>query len=416
MRADSKGERTRNALVAAAIRVVASEGLAALSYRKVANAAGVSLALVNYHFPAKAELVANLSATVLRQYAKSIELAIERISSATPATFDDMARRLLRHAITRDLDHTMAWAEIVLEAARRPESVVLAREWDSELQRLWTGLAVATGHDASPVAVRSETDLLMGLLFLCLALRIDENSLAGTLEGVIPENMIASSAPSLNTPKREKTSPKAFETKARIVAAVIDILKDHGTAAISFRAIAERADLSLAAPSYYFSSIADLLSHSQITLTERSKDRYRQVMNIADRGSLSPTQLIDLTTTIFVREATESGADNLAFFANWLEAARRTELRPVIQSFVESQIAAWQRVLPRHKNAPSSKRSGLLAMSLFLGKLLRIISTGSTTTDLARSREEFLYALQAITNGEPESCFSRSAAEVSVVQ
>jgi hypothetical protein len=134
-------------------------------------------------------------------------------------------------------------------------------------------------------------------------------------------------------------------------------------------------------------------------------------MHIADRGSLSPTQLIDLTTIIFVREATESGADNLVFFANWLEAARRPELRPVILSFVNAQIAAWQRVLPGHDDASCSKRSGLLAMALFLGKLLRIISTGSITVDLARSRDEFLYALQTIANGPPTSCFSRTVAE-----
>ncbi len=411
MRADSKGERTKIALINASIRVVATEGLAALSYRKVANVAGVSLALVNYHFPVKSELVASLSSVVLQQYAESIERVIARIPSGGPMTFDSIARRLLRNAITRDLEHALAWAEIVLEAARHPESLVLAREWDSELQRLWTALAVATGHDASPVAVRSETDLLMGLLFLCLALRVDGASLANMLEGEVPESTNAISPVASSDSERRKTSAKAVETRARIIESAIDILKEHGAAAISFRAIAERADLSLAAPSYYFSSIADLLSQSQITLTERSKDRYRQVMHIADRGSLSPTQLIDLTTIIFVREATESGADNLVFFANWLEAARRPELRPVILSFVNAQIAAWQQVLPGHDDAPCSKRSGLLAMALFLGKLLRIISTGSATADLARSRDEFLYALRAIANGPPTSCFSRTVAE-----
>ncbi len=409
MRADSKGERTRNALIDAAIRVVAKEGLSALSYRRVAAAAGVSLALVNYHFPVKSELVASLSATVLRTYAQSIERTIDRVNSGTAMTFDSIARRLLRNAITRDRERTLAWAEIVLEAARHPESLALAREWDSELQRLWTALAVATGHDPSPVAVRSEVDLLTGLLFLCIALQVDGTSLADTLEGKVPvcPGQETPQGPQQQNPR--KTGPKAVETRARIVESVIAILKEQGPSAISFRAIAERADLSPAAPSYYFAGIADLLSHSQNTLTERSRTRYREVMRIADRSSLTKTQVIDLTTTIFVREATESGPDNLVFFANWLEAARRPELRPVIRSFVDNQIAAWQRVLPMQNGDACTRRSGLLAMTLFLGKLLRIVSTGSVTADLVQSRNEFLYALDAIAAGTPGSCFSHSA-------
>ncbi len=409
MRADSKGERTRNALIDAAIQVVASEGLSALSYRKVAATAGVSLALVNYHFPAKSELVASLSATVLRTYAESIERTIDRVNAGTAMTFDSIARQLLRNAITRDRNRTLAWAEIVLEAARRPQSLTLAREWDSELQRLWTALAAATGHDPSPVAVRSEVDLLTGLLFLCIALQVDGSSLTDTLEGTPPDYPVQMSPRGPQTLSPRKSGPKATETRARIVESVIAILKEQGASAISFRAIAERANLSPAAPSYYFASIADLLSHSQNTLTERSRTRYREVMRIADRSDLTQTQVIDLTTTIFVREATESCSDNLVFFANWLEAARRPELRPVIRSFVDNQIAAWQRVLPMQDGVACPKRSGLLAMTLFLGKLLRIVSTGSITADLVQSRNEFLYALEAIAADVPGSCFSRSA-------
>ena len=409
MRADSKGERTRNALIEAAIRVVAAEGLSGLSYRKVAAAAGVSLALVNYYFPVKSELVASLSAALLRTYAQSIERTIDRVNSGTVMTFDSIAYRFLRNAITRDRDRTMAWAEIVLEAARHPKSLILAREWDSELQRLWTALAAATGQDSSPLAVRSEVDLLTGFLFLCLALQVNGANLTETLEGTPPDCPDQMAMTGTQAQSTRKSGPKAVETRARIVESVIAILKEQGASAISFRTIAERADLSPAAPSYYFASIADLLSHSQNTLTERSRTRYREVMRIADRSKLTQTQVIDLTTTIFVREATESGSDNLVFFANWLEAARRPELRPVIRSFVDNQIAAWQRVLPMQDGAACPKRSGLLSMTLFLGKLLRIVSTGSVTADLVQSRNEFLYALEAIAAGVPGSCFSRSA-------
>lgn len=396
MSLDTKGERTRAALVDAAIRVAACEGLAALSYRKVASMAGVSLALVNYHFPVKSELIASLSKAILDQYSRSIERVIRHIDSGVSTTLENVSSRLLGNATMRDQERTLVWAEICLEAARQPESLTLSRMWDSELQRLWTKVARATGHDACALSIRTETDLLTGMIFVCLALQIDGASVVDVLGGAAPVDPDVAPPASVPSPATRQASRKSIETSARVIEAAIDILKEQGASGISFRTIADRAGLSLTAPSYHFQSIADLLSQAQITMIERSKERYREVMKLADRNTLSETLLVDLTTTIFVREATQSASDNLAFFTSWLDAARQSELRPVIRSFVENQILAWQRVLPDTHDSATTKRSGLLSMSLFLGKLIRVISTGSATSDLVTIRDEFLYGFRVL--------------------
>lgn len=396
---DSRGDRTRAALVSAAIEVVAAEGLAALSYRKVASAAEVSLALVNYHFPAKSELLAALSGAILHHYTSTTARAIERARSDRTIAFGHIAYRLLCNATSRDREQTLAWAEINLEAARHAESLTLSREWDDELQTLWTALAVATDHDATAVAVRFETDLLIGMLFLCLALKLDGANLTAGLEDIMSDSPHSPQADSTKVASDRRTSRKSAETRARIIEAAIDVLKEHGPAAMSFRAISERTGFSMAVPSYQFGSIEHLLSSVQVTMIERSRMRYREVMQMADRDHLSEEQLLDLTTTIFVREATQSSLENLAFFANWIEAARRPELRPVVRSFVRSQILAWQRVLSAIGGSGHSEQSGFLAIALFIGKLVRVISTGSMTSDLATVRQEFRHGLRNIAKG-----------------
>lgn len=69
----ARGERTRAALLDAAMAVIAAEGVAAASQRTVATAAGASLASTTYHFGTRDEL---LAATM--QHAAAI--AVEQIT------------------------------------------------------------------------------------------------------------------------------------------------------------------------------------------------------------------------------------------------------------------------------------------------------------------------------------------------
>ncbi|GAB2451072.1 DNA-binding transcriptional regulator YbjK [Conyzicola lurida] len=70
----ARGEKTREALLDAAMRIIAESGVAAATQRTVAASAGASLASTTYHFGTRAEL---LSATM--QHAASI--AVARISA-----------------------------------------------------------------------------------------------------------------------------------------------------------------------------------------------------------------------------------------------------------------------------------------------------------------------------------------------
>jgi AcrR family transcriptional regulator len=153
--------------------------------------------------------------------------------------------------------------------------------------------------------------------------------------------------------------------------------------------VAERAGLTPAAPAYHFRTIEELLSAAEMSLIAQSKDRYRNVMRNVDRTALSLDQLIDMTTTVFIREATEFGSVNLAFFGNWIEASRRPELRVTVWTFIRDIHAGWQRLFDAVAGRPLPMDIGMIAFALFLGKLIRALSTGSDITDLAEVRGEF---------------------------
>jgi AcrR family transcriptional regulator len=193
----------------------------------------------------------------------------------------------------------------------------------------------------------------------------------------------------------EPAGRKAAATRERILTAAIDLLTEQGPGGVGYRTVAECAGLTITAPAYYFRTIGDLLAAAQTRLFAASKARYRQGVSGADYSAIDLAGLIDLTAVIFLREATEYGAANVAGFSLWLEAARHPALRPTVWSAVEDQSRAWSRLLSRLSPSPRPI-DGLLLQCLFLGKLVRITATGAETPDLAAVRGAFARDIAAI--------------------
>jgi DNA-binding transcriptional regulator YbjK len=111
-----RGRRRREALLRAALRVIAERGIAGTTHRAVAAAAGVPLATTTYYFSSLDEL---------------LEAALERYVEDEIARLEEVARRVLAHdgtvdeaiaAVAAELaagDGT-AQLELYVEATRRP--------------------------------------------------------------------------------------------------------------------------------------------------------------------------------------------------------------------------------------------------------------------------------------------------------
>jgi AcrR family transcriptional regulator len=146
----------RDALIDAAMRVVASKGLRGLTIRSVAAEAGVTHGLVRHHFGSRDAL---LEATLVR----SVDLAIET-SSLEPGTgaIDDISKDL--PAVVETQEETLAFQyELLLEARRRPELLPHVRRMYDDYVAATHRECERAGFGDDPIVARAMFAALDGL-------------------------------------------------------------------------------------------------------------------------------------------------------------------------------------------------------------------------------------------------------------
>lgn len=386
-----RSQQRRALMVDAIVRLLASHGVAGLTHRLLAREAGVSLAATTYYFDSKFDMVAAASRRILDGYAEAFRRAAR---SGRHASVHDYVVRLLINAAGRSRTGSTCWTEIVLDAPRHAESLALAREWFAGLPVIWQEIAQVTGAPDPQATARSAIDSIIGLMLMVLALGLSEAQVAAVLlHGADPREAWPPPV-SLTVPASARPGRKSAETRDRIIAAAIEILTAEGSAAVSYRSVAARAGLALAGPAYHFPTVDLLLAAAQAQLFEHSKQRYRLAAAL-DSGPHDLERLIDRTAVVFVREVTAFADQNLANFTVWLEASRRPELRPMIWNSIADQIRAWKHVL---EDRGSSVRplDALLPQCIFIGKLIRLLATGSGMEALEHVRREFAGDLTAL--------------------
>ena len=377
-RRDSRAEDTQNLLADAVIAVVAEVGMSRLTHRRVAAAGGVSLSATTYHYKTKADMLADASQRLLDGYIQRFRaIAQDSRSGARPAfTLAELCTRIVLNAADRERIPTLAWCEIMLDAARSPEGHAIARHWYADLQDAWSEVAQALGQDAAQQRLSCMIDMVVGLLFVTRGLRLDRNEIAAAETGASLETAWRlDSGPDGGISRAAPKSRKSAATRERLLQATIELLVEGGAGAASYAAIAERSGEALTAPAYHFGNISGLLKQAETRMFRESKDRYREVLADSRRGSRSAKALADVTAAIFVREATRFRPETIAHYSIWLEAARDPLLRPDIAASVGDQLAAWQRRL-----APVCGGTGhdaLACQAMFVGALVRAVSTGA---------------------------------------
>ncbi|MFI6551394.1 TetR/AcrR family transcriptional regulator [Streptomyces prunicolor] len=142
----------RQALLDAAISVVAKKGLRGLTYRSVAEEAGVTHALVTHYFGSR-------DAFILEALQSTIAEA-ERGLFAEDQTLDQFASPLSEF-ISRERELLVFQYELVLESLRRPELVEPIHKMYEDVQR-------STGEQLSRLKVSDENGALVRLVVAAL--------------------------------------------------------------------------------------------------------------------------------------------------------------------------------------------------------------------------------------------------------
>ena len=127
MTADGAGTDRRSAILEAAIRVLARDGLAQASTRKLAAEAGINQATLLYHVGSKDELLLAVLREMMRQTREiAVAAAIDHEAPLREAIASSL-RAFWGHVETTPELQVMQY-ELTLYALRNPEAAWLARE------------------------------------------------------------------------------------------------------------------------------------------------------------------------------------------------------------------------------------------------------------------------------------------------
>jgi DNA-binding transcriptional regulator YbjK len=128
-------KRVRDAIVAATVRIVAREGVAAVTHRRVAAEAGVSLSSTTWHFASKAEILeAALHWTADSEVARIGAIA-DRLGAGAfdPAGWATELGEWLVEQVTTDRETAVALYRLQVELLGTPRALAVHREWGARL-------------------------------------------------------------------------------------------------------------------------------------------------------------------------------------------------------------------------------------------------------------------------------------------
>jgi DNA-binding transcriptional regulator YbjK len=162
-------EQVRDAIVAATVELVARDGVGAVTHRRVADLAGVSLSSTTWHFASKEDILeAALRWTARREIERVGEMA-ERIAAASPDGFDPetwagaLATWVVQQATGRERETTVALYRLQLETLGRPGAVAVHRDWGAGLVEIGEQVLAGAGSDTPALDTRLIVAALDGL-------------------------------------------------------------------------------------------------------------------------------------------------------------------------------------------------------------------------------------------------------------
>lgn len=170
-----------------------------------------------------------------------------------------------------------------------------------------------------------------------------------------------------------------------LLEAAADLLLEEGVSAVNHRAVAAKAELPLAATTYYFASLQDLRDQAIRHLADRWLQRARAAV-----GGLP--QRIDTAEDVaraLVRVVTGAGptADTpphhlFVMYERYLEAGRHPSLRPLVVAYNDELATLAQEVLQRG-GLPCSQQDARLALAVVDGALITALAEGQPPTRTA---------------------------------
>jgi DNA-binding transcriptional regulator YbjK len=157
--------RTRDAIVDATVRIVAREGVAAVTHRRVAAEAGVALSSTTWHFATKADILeAALHWTAREEVSRIAGIATRLAGEAfDPETWADELGSWLVDQVTGEREIAVALYRLQVELLGSAGALSVHREWGEGLRAVGEGVLANAGSETAELDVRLVVATLDGL-------------------------------------------------------------------------------------------------------------------------------------------------------------------------------------------------------------------------------------------------------------
>jgi DNA-binding transcriptional regulator YbjK len=162
---------------------------------------------------------------------------------------------------------------------------------------------------------------------------------------------------------------RARRRRAALVSAAVELLEEGGFAAVTHRAVAQRAGLPLAATTYYFTSRADLVAEAFAELATGELGAMRKALAGAAAGDLVPA----LLAAGGVGGAPGDRLRNLGLWELYVQAGRDPALRRIARGWTDGcvEVIAEALMAAGHRDEPdAARRIALLVTGLWLEHLV----------------------------------------------
>ncbi len=128
------------------------------------------------------------------------------------------------------------------------------------------------------------------------------------------------------------STPKGEARREALVAAAAGLVAELGPDGVSHRAVAAAAGLPLAATTYYFRDLADLLAAAVDRACAAEVGAAEAVVAAAGRGRRGVRETAGLVADVLLGPGRRSDAELQAHYERLLAGGRYPEVRPVLQA------------------------------------------------------------------------------------
>ncbi len=177
-------------------------------------------------------------------------------------------------------------------------------------------------------------------------------------------------------------SDRGERRRDALLDAAAALLKQEGFAAVSHRAVATRAGLPLAATTYYFRNLDDLVEGATRRLAEDTVAPGRELVAALPHSPLEPARLAELIVRVVAGNGDR--AQLLTVYERYAQAGRRPGLRPVVRAWTQDLVDLVAESLRRTgRDAGHARRLVALADGLLLQHLADEEDGGATAAAAA---------------------------------